>query len=367
MITAYVPQVFGDTPISITDVIGGLPDGPTNGWVMFESGWPEFPVWSSGVVTGGGPYVPPVDEVWVNTEEPTDPNIEIWYDPDAVVPALDYITRTEAHAQFLTMGEADAAFMTPAEADAAFLTPAEGNAAYLAVAQAQVLTPTGSLVVFAGVAAPTGWLMCNGVVVSRTTYAALFGVISTTYNTGGEAGTDFRLPDLLGRVPVGRDAGQTEFDTLGETGGAKTQALTIAQLPSHSHGGNTAGHNTNHTHQAPYISGDFPGSTQPSGFGVGAATISQSGQWAASSGGANVDHVHAITAEGSGHRSQQPPALHRHELHHQDLMHDLTSRRARGRCGSPGAGWGPRLRMVIPPPGNRRSPVVPAWRPPPPT
>lgn len=50
VITAYVPQVFGDTPISITEVVGGMPDGPSNGWVMFESGWPDFPVWSSGVI-----------------------------------------------------------------------------------------------------------------------------------------------------------------------------------------------------------------------------------------------------------------------------------------------------------------------------
>jgi microcystin-dependent protein len=97
------------------------------------------------------------------------------------------------------------------------------------------LSPTGSVTAFAGSTAPTNWLLCNGTTVSRTTYAALFAVCGTTYNTGGEAGTDFRLPNLLGRVPVGRDAGQTEFDTLGETGGAKTVSLTEAQMPAHSH------------------------------------------------------------------------------------------------------------------------------------
>ena len=98
-----------------------------------------------------------------------------------------------------------------------------------------MLSPTGSIVAFAGSAAPTNWLLCNGTTVSRTTYADLFALVGTTYNTGGEAGTDFRLPNLLGRVPVGRDAGQTEFDTLGETGGAKTHTLTTAQIPAHSH------------------------------------------------------------------------------------------------------------------------------------
>jgi microcystin-dependent protein len=91
------------------------------------------------------------------------------------------------------------------------------------------LNPTGSVIAFAGSTAPTNWLMCDGTTVSRTTYAALFTLIGTTYNTGGEAGTDFRLPNLLGRVPAGRDASQAEFDTLGERAGAKTHTLTQAE------------------------------------------------------------------------------------------------------------------------------------------
>ena len=44
-----------------------------------------------------------------------------------------------------------------------------------------------------------------------------------------------------GRVLVGVDTGQTEFDTLGETGGAKTHTLTINEMPAHSHQWNAAG------------------------------------------------------------------------------------------------------------------------------
>lgn len=43
-----------------------------------------------------------------------------------------------------------------------------------------------------------------------------------------------------GRVPVGIDAAQTEFDTIGETGGSKTHTLTTAEMPSHSHGGSAS-------------------------------------------------------------------------------------------------------------------------------
>lgn len=131
-ITAYVPQVFGDTPITITNVIGGMPEPPAAGWVMFESGWAEFPVWTSGVVTGGGPYEPSpgngqsVNEVWVDNEAPPDPNVELWFDPDAPTPPSGYLTREEADALFLTPAEGDALFLTPAEA-AAMVTPAEVN------------------------------------------------------------------------------------------------------------------------------------------------------------------------------------------------------------------------------------------------
>lgn len=97
-----------------------------------------------------------------------------------------------------------------------------------------VKTPVGAILQFAGSLAPSGWLLCNGVAVSRTTYAGLFAVLSTTYGIG-DGSTTFNLPNLLGRVPVGRDAGQTEFDVLGETGGAKTHILTTTEMPAHTH------------------------------------------------------------------------------------------------------------------------------------
>lgn len=117
--------------------------------------------------------------------------------------------------------------------------------AKLASALQEFLVPTGSINAWSTNTAPTGWQLCDGTAVSRTTYAALFAVIGTTYGAG-DGTTTFNLPNLKGRAIVGRDSAQTEFDTLGETGGAKTHTLTTAEMPAHSH---TINHDHgNHSH-----------------------------------------------------------------------------------------------------------------------
>lgn len=93
---------------------------------------------------------------------------------------------------------------------------------------------TGEIRMWPVATAPDGWLLCDGQVISRTQYANLFDMIGTTFGAG-DGSTTFALPDMRGRVPVGRDAAQTEFDVLGEKGGSKTHTLTVAEMPSHSH------------------------------------------------------------------------------------------------------------------------------------
>lgn len=106
--------------------------------------------------------------------------------------------------------------------------------AKLASALQEFLVPTGSINAWSTNTAPTGWQLCDGTAVSRTTYAALYAVIGTTYGSG-DGSTTFNLPDLKGKVIVGRDSAQTEFDTLAETGGAKTVTLSSTEIPSHTH------------------------------------------------------------------------------------------------------------------------------------
>jgi microcystin-dependent protein len=94
-------------------------------------------------------------------------------------------------------------------------------------------SPTGSILPFAGSSAPTGFLIADGSSLLRADYAALFAVIGTTY--GSADGTHFTLPNLKGRVVVGLDSSDADFDTLGETIGAKTHTLTEAEMPTHKH------------------------------------------------------------------------------------------------------------------------------------
>src|SRR3954454_8618482 len=68
------------------------------------------------------------------------------------------------------------------------------------VARNGLLVPTGAMMPFAGPASPTGWLLCQGQLISRTGYAALFGAIGVAYGAG-DGSTTFTLPDLRSRVP----------------------------------------------------------------------------------------------------------------------------------------------------------------------
>ena len=80
--------------------------------------------------------------------------------------------------------------------------------------------PIGSMVPYGSTTVPTNWLICDGSAVSRTTYSELFAVIGTSYGVG-DGSTTFNLPNYKGRVPVGYDSSDTDFDNIGETGGSK--------------------------------------------------------------------------------------------------------------------------------------------------
>jgi len=105
------------------------------------------------------------------------------------------------------------------------------------------LVNTGLIMPWTDSSIPSGFLECNGANVSRSTYAALFAIIGTTYGAGNGS-TTFTLPNLQDNTPLGKSGTKA----LASTGGANTVAssgnvagnlashtLTTPELPSHSH------------------------------------------------------------------------------------------------------------------------------------
>ena len=107
--------------------------------------------------------------------------------------------------------------------------------------------------------APDGYVLCNGAAISRSTYADLFAVISTTYGSG-DGSTTFNVPQLQGKLPQGYDgntynlagtggantvtvavtnnqaATNATNQTVSVTGSISNTSLTLAQVAAHSHG-----------------------------------------------------------------------------------------------------------------------------------
>jgi microcystin-dependent protein len=148
-----------------------------------------------------------------------------------------------------------------------------------------VLMPTGSIMPYAGSSAPTGYLLCDGAAISRSTYSTLFGVLTTTYGPGDGSST-YNIPDLRGRVIAGQDdmggasanrltglTGGVDGDTLGATGGDEKHTLATSELPAHDHDIDTTFKN-NSTNG---VAGNYPTGTDlssPSAAQIGVNTNS---------------------------------------------------------------------------------------------
>jgi len=114
------------------------------------------------------------------------------------------------------------------------------------------LLPAGAVMPYAGASAPTGWLLCNGQAVSRSTYSDLFAICGSTYG-GGNGSTTFNVPDMRQRFPLGK-ADSGEGSTLGGGGGVAVTGTSTSightHGFSHTHDLSASGAAPSHTHGA---------------------------------------------------------------------------------------------------------------------
>jgi microcystin-dependent protein len=192
-------------------------------------------------------------------------------------------------------------------------------------------TPVGAVNAYAGTAAPAGWLLCYGQAISRTTYADLFAITSTTYGSG-DGSTTFNVPDLRGRVVAGQDdmggssanrltnqSGGLNGDTLGASGGSETNTLATANLPAHLHAAGTL-LMPNHGHPARYDNFDdgdqdtsggiMLNSQNPANHAAHTGTPSDTrGDAIGGSGTAAITGSTANTGSGTAHNNVQPTLI----------------------------------------------------------
>jgi microcystin-dependent protein len=165
---------------------------------------------------------------------------------------------------------------------------------------AAIAVPTGAVLPFAGAVAPSGYLICDGGEVSKELFADLYAVIGDAFGVAA-VGTDFKLPDMRGRAPVGAGLGDGLSDrVLGAVGGEEAHQLTVDEMPNHNHGGVTST-NGNHSHST-------VGGSPSTGALIemsGQAYLRSQGSVSTSSAGA---HNHTISAQGGDqpHNNMQP-------------------------------------------------------------
>lgn len=103
------------------------------------------------------------------------------------------------------------------------------------------MIPVGTILEYGGDVAPDGFFLCDFSEFVRADFPELFAVIGTKYGPGNGT-TTANLPGRAGRVGVGLDSGDPDFDAIGNTGGAKNHTLTIGQMPAHGHVQNSHNH-----------------------------------------------------------------------------------------------------------------------------
>ena len=178
--------------------------------------------------------------------------------------------------------------------------------------------PTGTVLMYGGTTAPSGFLLCQGQAVSRTTYAALFAILGIVYGAG-DGSTTFNLPNFTDVFPsqkaLGSTGGSADVSGTADSAGAHTHALsgttdghtlTTSELPSHDHDITI----TLESGTESYIGNGIPSGGYTGGPATG-TTVAEGGGSAhshgLSAGTAASDGAHTHTLSGTG--ANLPPFL----------------------------------------------------------
>jgi len=164
---------------------------------------------------------------------------------------------------------------------------------------------------------PTGWMLCDGSAISRTTYAELFEVCGVIHGAGDNS-TTFNIPDHRGRCGIGAGAGGgLTARALGQKIGVESVALGAAEMPahvhnmSHGHGNAVTDAQGQHTHALPSLVGVGAGTNS---FGIGMFTSGGDRYFGSDPAG---NHAHNVTVPafsgntgsvggGGAHQNMQP-------------------------------------------------------------
>jgi microcystin-dependent protein len=297
---------------------------------MFEGGDPSFPIWSGtfGSYRGTGTQLELTD-LPKSTYPATISNNVSSGKFDVVSAVVDISTRLEteiSEADFPAGGlegqilvkKSDTSFDTDwvdnsldELSDVEIDTPADNevltyDSSTSIWVNAQAV-PAGVISQFAGASAPSGYLLCDGSAVSRTTYSALFAALNTTYGAGNGS-TTFNIPNLQNRIPVGKGA-DVAFDVLGETGGSKTVTLSEANMAAHTHSGSTGNQSADHSHSGSTgtVSADHThsGST---------GTVSAGHTHDGTTGNQSADHTHTGTTGNQSAAHTHAGPSHQHTI-----------------------------------------------------
>jgi microcystin-dependent protein len=150
--------------------------------------------------------------------------------------ANDYYTKSQTDAGFQVQDADLTTVATIGTSDQQLKVKSDGSGLeWFTPSQSSSSNPVGTILSFAAATAPSGYLVCDGSAVSRTSYSDLFNVLGTTWGVG-DGSTTFNIPDLRGRSQIGSGQGSSLTNrTLGQIGGAETHTLTVNEIPPHTH------------------------------------------------------------------------------------------------------------------------------------